>query len=64
VKGVGPKTLQQAAGFLRVFGGPEPLDATPIHPESYAAAKAMQRGGAASASAEEAARLGIGIQAS
>ena len=29
VKGVGPKTFEQCAGFLRVTGGPEPLDATP-----------------------------------
>jgi uncharacterized protein len=35
VKGLGPKSLQQAAGFLRIRGGQEPLDNTPIHPESY-----------------------------
>lgn len=39
VPGVGPKTYQQAAGFLRVPGGVEPLDNTPIHPESYAVAR-------------------------
>ena len=39
VPGVGPKTYQQAAGFLRVPGGEEPLDNTPIHPESYAVAR-------------------------
>jgi len=38
VKGLGGKTFEQAAGFLRVMGGEEPLDATPIHPESYPAA--------------------------
>jgi len=37
VPGVGPSTWTQAAGFLRVPGGDEPLDNTPIHPESYAA---------------------------
>lgn len=33
---LGPKTLEQAAGFLRITGGDELLDATAIHPESYA----------------------------
>lgn len=37
VKGLGPKTYQQAAGFLRVPAGPNPLDNTAVHPESYAA---------------------------
>ena len=36
VKGLGPKAFEQAAGFLRVGGGDEPLDNTAIHPESYA----------------------------
>ena len=35
VKGVGPKAFEQAAGFLRIFGGSEPLDATDVHPESF-----------------------------
>jgi uncharacterized protein len=35
VRGVGAKTFQQAAGFLRIPDGDEPLDNTPIHPESY-----------------------------
>ena len=39
VKGLGPKTFLQAAGFLRVYGSSEPLDSTSIHPESYKAAK-------------------------
>jgi len=39
VKGLGPKTFTQAAGFLRVYGSTQPLDATAIHPESYKAAK-------------------------
>jgi len=41
VSGLGPKTFVQAAGFLRVPGGEEPLDNTPIHPESYPAARAL-----------------------
>jgi len=41
VPGLGTKTFQQAAGFLRILGGPEPLDATAIHPESYPAARAL-----------------------
>ena len=35
VKGLGPKAFQQAAGFLRVPESANPLDNTPIHPESY-----------------------------
>jgi uncharacterized protein len=36
VPGVGAKTFEQAAGFLRIRGGEQPLDATAVHPESYA----------------------------
>lgn len=32
---LGPKAFEQAAGFLRISNGDNPLDATPIHPESY-----------------------------
>ncbi|KAM3963094.1 uncharacterized protein YdcI [Aphomia sociella] len=39
VSGIGKITFQQCAGFLRVVGGTEPLDATIIHPESYSIAK-------------------------
>ncbi len=35
VPGVGPKTFEQAAGFLRIRGGENPLDITAVHPESY-----------------------------
>jgi uncharacterized protein len=35
VAGVGAKTFEQAAGFLRIRGGSQPLDATAVHPESY-----------------------------
>jgi len=35
VTGLGPKTFEQAAGFLRIRGGDNPLDMTGVHPESY-----------------------------
>jgi uncharacterized protein len=35
VPGIGPKTFEQAAGFLRIRNGDNPLDATAVHPESY-----------------------------
>ena len=35
VAGVGPKTFEQAAGFLRIRDGDNPLDSTAVHPESY-----------------------------
>jgi uncharacterized protein len=35
VPGIGPKTFEQAAGFLRIRGGENPLDLTAVHPESY-----------------------------
>jgi uncharacterized protein len=35
VPGLGPKTFQLAAGFLRIRGGDNPLDITAVHPESY-----------------------------
>ncbi|AFL87526.1 transcriptional accessory protein [Terriglobus roseus DSM 18391] len=35
VPGIGPKTFEQAAGFLRVRDGDQPLDNTAVHPESY-----------------------------
>ena len=41
VPGLGPTTFVQAAGFLKVAKGVEPLDNTFIHPESYAAASAL-----------------------
>ncbi len=39
VAGIGDATFTQAAGFLKITGGDEPLDQTWIHPESYPAAK-------------------------
>jgi len=41
VPGLGPKAFEQAAGFLRIRGGANPLDASAIHPESYAVAEAV-----------------------
>ncbi len=35
VTGLGPKTFEQAAGFLRIRGGSNPLDMTGVHPETY-----------------------------
>ncbi len=35
VSGIGPKTFEQAAGFLRIRNGEHPLDVTAVHPESY-----------------------------
>ncbi len=41
VPGMGEKTYQQAAGFLRIREGVNPIDDTAIHPESYPAALAV-----------------------
>ncbi|MGD2145710.1 MAG: Tex family protein [Anaerolineae bacterium] len=41
VPGIGPKTFEQAAGFLRIREGENPLDASAIHPESYDIAEAV-----------------------
>lgn len=38
---LGPKAFQNCAGFLRVPGGSNPLDATAVHPESYGVAKEL-----------------------
>jgi uncharacterized protein len=35
VSGIGPKSFEQAAGFLRIRNGDNPLDMTAVHPESY-----------------------------
>ena len=40
---LGPRAYEQCAGFLRVQGSKNPLDATAVHPESYDAAKALLR---------------------
>ena len=47
---LGPKAFQNAAGFLRIAGGANPLDATSVHPESYAVAReVLKRAGVAPA---------------
>ena len=38
---LGPKAYEQCAGFLRIHGGSEALDATSVHPEPYDAAEAL-----------------------
>lgn len=43
VPGLGPKAFQQSAGFLRIQDGGNLLDASAIHPESYAAAEAVMQ---------------------
>jgi protein Tex len=41
VKGLGPRAFEQAAGFLRIRDGENPLDATAVHPEQYPTVEAM-----------------------
>jgi len=43
VSGIGPKTFEQAAGFLRIREGSQPLDSTAVHPESYALVEQIAR---------------------
>ena len=50
VSGFGPKTYEQAAGFLRVAGGEHPLDRTAVHPERYEVVESMASG------------LGVGVE--
>ncbi len=38
---LGPKAFEQCAGFMRIQGGDNPLDATGVHPESYMATQAL-----------------------
>ena len=38
---LGPKAFEQCAGFLRITGGKNSLDATSVHPESYASAEKL-----------------------
>ena len=54
---LGPKAFEQCAGFLRIAGGVNPLDATAVHPESYAVAtELLHRAGV---SADELAHGGV-----
>ena len=43
VSGIGPKTFEQAAGFLRIRNGENPLDMTAVHPESYPVVEQIAR---------------------
>jgi uncharacterized protein len=43
VNGLGPKAFEQAAGFLRIRAGKNPLDASAIHPESYKVAEKVMK---------------------
>ncbi len=36
---MGPKAFEQAAGFLRIMNGTNPLDASAVHPEAYPSSK-------------------------
>ena len=50
VSGLGPKAYEQSAGFMRIWEGTNPLDASAIHPESYAIAEAvLERAGLSAA---------------
>ena len=40
---LGPKTFEQAAGFLRIRGGRNPLDASAVHPENYGTAERIAK---------------------
>lgn len=43
VKGLGPKAFEQAAGFLRIRGARNPLDASAVHPERYRLVREIAR---------------------
>lgn len=43
VRGLGAKTFEQSAGFLRIHGGENPLDASAVHPERYALVERMAK---------------------
>ncbi len=43
VPGIGPKTFEQAAGFLRIRNGDNPLDMSAVHPESYPVVEQIAR---------------------
>ena len=58
VEGIGPATFTQAAGFLKLADGEDPLDRTWVHPESYpAATKLLEKFGFATDVVQDKARL-------
>lgn len=61
---LGPKAFEQAAGFLRISDGDNPLDSTGVHPESYEAAeKLLAKTGFALADIRQAQHGGDGMKA-
>ncbi|MFR9757303.1 Tex family protein [Streptomyces sp. TR06-5] len=42
---LGPKAFEQCAGFLRIRGGDDPLDASAVHPEAYPVVRSMVKAG-------------------
>jgi len=52
IRGVGAKTFEQAAGFLRIREGDEPLDDTSIHPDNYPLARELREEVGAAVGAE------------
>jgi uncharacterized protein len=56
---MGPKTFEQAAGFLRIMDGDNPLDASAVHPEAYPVVERILADIAQRALAEE----GLGVKA-
>lgn len=63
VPGLGPKSFEQAAGFLRIIGGDNPLDASAIHPESYPIARALLKEAAIEIEAMDSAEIQSHIDA-
>ena len=62
VKGLGPKALEQCAGFLRIPNGDNPLDNTAVHPESYDVAEKLVGENLDSLNIKEiAGELGVGV---
>lgn len=60
---LGPKAYLNCAGFLRIAGGDNPLDATSVHPESYPIARALlERAGVKAAELERGGIKGIGAR--
>ncbi len=48
---LGPKAFEQCAGFLRIRGGDDPLDASGVHPEAYPVVRRMVKAGGAEVAA-------------
>ncbi|MDR1286862.1 MAG: RNA-binding transcriptional accessory protein [Treponema sp.] len=57
IPGMGPKSYEQCAGFLKIPESPEPLDNTWVHPENYPVAREIQREMAAGGSVTGSAAL-------